>query len=103
MIFNPVVVGGGNRSYSLTNHFVVDGAPATAQAGEFVHCSFSGPTAGQEIITIYPAICSASSSFSTARARAEAAAEMRNAPADDEYLRQCGRELSEILGLETDT
>ena len=23
--------------------------------------------------------------------------------ADDEYLRQCGRELSEILGLETDT
>lgn len=31
------------------------------------------------------------------------AAEMRNAPADDEYLRQCGRELSEILGLETDT
>ena len=38
-----------------------------------------------------------------ARARAEAAAEMRNAPADDEYLRQCGRKLSEILGLETDT
>ena len=38
-----------------------------------------------------------------ARARAEAAAEIRNAPADDEYLRQCGRKLSEILGLETDT
>ena len=52
MIFNPVVVGGGNRSYSLTNHLVVTGAPATAQAGEFVHCRFSGPTAGQEIITI---------------------------------------------------
>ena len=38
-----------------------------------------------------------------ARARAEAAAEMRNAPADDEYLRQCSHELTEILGLETNT
>lgn len=52
MVFNPVVVGGGNRSYSLTNYLIVDGAPATAQAGEFVHCSFYGPTAGEEIITI---------------------------------------------------
>lgn len=43
MIVNPVSSSGGSKSYNLTNYLSVDGAPPTAQAGEFVNFSYGGP------------------------------------------------------------